>query len=401
MPRFTFDKKSWEKNRPSSAKASGVAKGIKAVQTDCPDVKSIKSEQGFQKARQAVEQLDEAFDTAKGKIKPKDDKHGVLRMIIGWKKELADYKADLAEAEAAAQLAEAQQATENAYQQMLADINVMIEEAKKLQVQLEADIRARRVGKHSDIDRAQQNYRNMIRDASKYATKAGLLDKMKFDPTVHKKVDPKLLTLPASAKLIKTRCDLLDEEADKITSLMEQAYDAIDVPDNSEYAGEVKKIVAATKKVRDLHKRQAGEAKKVAGIAKRVAELFKGFRGTDTAPLIQAMSKLIEAYNKIDEESLSTQYEVRNSSGKIQSRVSQLTKNDDFPIELNDRLRDQRTLVFDAYRPISVALGQTKNQINRMLKVLLAMEGTTASQAAKLQSDFEATQKDISSRYGR
>lgn len=402
MPKFSFDKKKWEKHRPSSAKASGVAKAIKDVESSCPSqVSSIRDERGFQAALDALNALQEAFATATGKLKPKDDSTGILELIGTWNTEINDYRRDLQQAFDEWKLNLCSAEAERLYEEMLVQMNVSIEQCKKQIKQVEKDVAA---GKEIDAKRLAvdlQSYRTQVRDAAKFCTKNGKVDKLKFNDLVRKyAVNPADIPLPATAKHVKARMDLLEESADQLSDLVDQAYDRTPIPDG-QFTRQAKSLIAAYKRVRTTHKSQATQAKKILDAATKVASICKDGKMGDTSKLLVTLQKVAESFLKLDEQSLGLQYETRDGSGKIQTAYSSLVNQQGFPEDLNDRLRDQRASVFDAYRTVSITLGKAQNQLGRCFKHLIASEGATAQQAASLEKDFERRYGDTSRRYHR
>lgn len=89
---FTFSVANWEKARPSAAKGSGVAKGIKAVNTAVKKPVASMNEAECDAAKAALDQLVTAFDTASGKLHGLRDKKAVAASasITGWRRECTD-----------------------------------------------------------------------------------------------------------------------------------------------------------------------------------------------------------------------------------------------------------------------------------------------------------------------
>jgi hypothetical protein len=90
---FTFTVREWEQTRPTKAKGSGVAKGIKAVEAASKKRVSVMNKAEVDTARKAIVQLQDAFDTATGKIgSASDNKSKTAKSAISaWRKECVAY----------------------------------------------------------------------------------------------------------------------------------------------------------------------------------------------------------------------------------------------------------------------------------------------------------------------
>lgn len=295
MPIFTV--KAWRKVRPESAKDTGVAGAIEAVDKAYAKAVTAMSATENSSAKAALESLGKALD--KGKKSVEEDTKGkdrtaAIDLIDTWKKEIKTLIADLAlNAAYDIRVAAVQAEYDKEYLRIKGDVDTY---------HYAAAIHNRNVTRPTDIDL--QRYLVAVRDGGDICSKQSIQKVLPEAKTI--KVEN--ITLPGDIRLTKTKIDQLMTWC--------TAFAKLGKTDAKNRAGALDDTVAAdkaVKKVMDSYtnverdmKVLIAETKHQAVLAKGLAEKVKAEITADNADkvlfgqLVKAIKVVSQALDKCD-----------------------------------------------------------------------------------------------------
>lgn len=402
MPEFSFTEKEWDKIRPSSIKKTGVSDAIRSVLKGIPkDLKALRDGDACDAAVGLLVELDKALDKADGMLKPKDDKHDAAGRIKTWKAEVRDGRAMIGAHRDKLLLALAQAGANAKMAGLLEEVEAAVEQSKKLAAEIAKQLKAGAKVDLPELNKTQQGFRDTQRMAAKAVTKGGFLDFVRFLDEVHKSgIDPAKLEIPDTAKRIKASIDTLETNVDLLGDVLNKAVELQSaVTDQGELADAARDLIDDYKQsIREL-KKYAALGKKLEAQAKPIADAIKATNVTETGKLLALAQKLHEVENDLEDKSLKEAYRSRNSKGDIQAKYSKLAKEPGWD-KYNDAIRDWRAAIFDVVRTCTVPASYVKNQIDRAIKVLIEMGGTTAAQAETLEKRIDQERNALKMKYG-
>lgn len=402
MPQFSFSEKEWDKIRPMSVKKTGVSEAMRAVLKGVPqELRALRELSDCDKATELLTELEAAFEKGKGMIKPKDDKHDAIATLRTWQREVEESREMITQHRGKLLLARAQAAADARYEQIVTEVENVIREAKETARDLQRQLQA---GNNIDLEarsQRQQDMRDLQRTAAKAPTKAGFVDLVRFLDGIHGTgIEVSQLEMPDSARTIRERVGELAECIDQIGEIFTEVVAAqTRIEGENELADLARSLIAQLKESMAELKKLSTRGKALEVQAKKVAEAIKHSQVTDTTRLLALAQKLHEVTQEFEVDFLEEASRSRSSSGDLQTAYREASHREGWE-PYNPALRGWRSAIFDIIRTCTLPLAYTKNQLDRAIKALIEVGGTTGAQASMLEQRIQADRQALARKYG-
>ncbi len=399
MPQFSFSEKEWDKIRPMSVKKTGISEAMRAVLKGVPqELRALRELTDCDKATELLTELETAFEKGKGMIKPKDDKHDAIATLRTWQREVEESREMITQHRGKLLLARAQAAADAKYEQIVTEVDGAIREAKETARELQRQLQA---GDHVDLEarsQRQQDLRDLQRTAAKAITKAGFVELVRFLDGIHGTgIQVSQLEMP---RTVRDRVGELDECIDQLGEVFTEIVAAQSrIEGETETANQARTLVAEYQQSIAELKKLSTRGKSLEVQAKKVAEAIKHAQVTDTTKLLVLAQKLHELAHEFEDVYLAESSRSRAATGDIQTAYREFAQREGWEA-FNPALRGWRAAIFDVIRTCSLPLAYTKNQLDRAVKALIEVGGTTGAQASMLDQRIQADRQVLARKYG-